>query len=292
MRAWQQQARVWLWPTVVLSSVGLGSCGGSASSRPHGATGGASPNSAGASGASTPGAGTGAGGVERPSGGTGNQLNDAGQGGASAGANPTANVGGAGGETSNAGAAGNGDCVDVCELHGEACCVPESCVSADASCVIDVFDDRVSTTYDYAVLEQKVATLSQTFSASISTADIVSSAADPFPSARIELHLSAAASSLHAAALEGGDLHPFRVSCGGERLFVGLVYKKEGAAALALPVLDVAREADDALVLRLGAWQSAWLFPSRTDDNLPARARLDRPELRSTLCLSSAPQEL
>lgn len=277
----------------------LGSCGGSATSHSPKASAGAanaSPSGAGAD-------GTGAGASDAGAGSAGeSQLGSAGTSAAAAGAASghggvgtagaaIANGAGAAGDGATAGAAGAGDCVDVCELRGEACCLPLSCVSADASCKLEVFDQQVSITHEYAPLEQLVATLPESFLASISTADVTSSAAEPFPSSRIELRLSAVASSQYGTALEGALLHPFRVSCAGKRLFVGLVYQQEGAAALALPVLHVARGDDDIIALRLGAWQSAWLFSGNAGD-VAARARLDAPELRATLCLNAAPEAL
>lgn len=297
MRAPHRRWRGWLWPMISLLTGTLGACGGSATSHPTKASAGAA--SAGRSGANA----AGDSGTNGASGGENNQLGGGvSAGGASAGIAGTGGAsgsaaggsitddGGAAGESTAAGAGGSNDCVDVCQLRGQACCVPVSCVTPDASCVLDVFEQQVAIQHEYASLEQAVAKLQETFLASVGTAEIVSSAAEPFPASRIELRLSAAASSQYGAALEAAVLHPFRVSCAGKRLFVGLVYQREGAAALELPVLHVARGADDAIVLRLGAWQSAWSFPNTGD--VAARARLDAPELRGALCLNAAPEAL
>jgi hypothetical protein len=193
--------------------------------------------------------------------------------------------GGAADGGSSAGAGGESNCVDVC-AHGPTCCVP-ACVTADARCVIDVFDTMLSSgIHGYTGLEETVASLSQSFLASVSTADIEWAGADPSAAARIEMRLSPAASELYAAALEGADLHAFRLSCDGEELFVGQVYMLEGAAALDTPVLHVARDADDKVILRLGAQQGAWALSAETP--LAARERLDHPQLRATLCLAGA----
>jgi hypothetical protein len=199
-----------------------------------------------------------------------------------AGATSTDGVAAEGGST--AGAGGESSCLDVCALHGPSCCVP-ACVTAEARCVIDIFDVRLSSgLYEYAELEQVVASLPQSFAVSLSTADIEWSAAEPPAAARIEMRLSPAASALYGAALEEATMRPFRISCEGQQLFVGQVYMFNGAAALQTPVLHVSREVDDAVILRLGAEQGAWLFPAP----LAARERLDHPQLRATLCLAGA----
>jgi len=286
-----------VWPTVGLLTGALGSCGGTATSHPQrGAAGSDTANAGkdGASDAGRTGAGTSGAAVGGQVGNTAGAggVNAAGGGGVNAAGAGGANTGeaGAAGDGSLAGAGGAGACVDVCQRYGEACCVPMSCVGEDASCVVDVFDQQISIKYEYADLEAAVAALPETFLASISTADITSSAAEPFPASRLELALSAASSSLYGTALEGAMMHPFRVSCAGQRLYVGLVYLLEGAAALDIPVLHVSRDAEDAIVMRLGAWQGAWGFPST--GNIASRARLDPPALRSTLCLNGAPKEL
>jgi hypothetical protein len=281
----QHPARAWLGAVVVLLLGALGSCGGTSISHRRDGTAGVAVAAAGTSGAETNGAGTSGGGADQ-----------AGKGGVGPGG---AGIGGAaqGGEAGDATVAGAGGapldgCVDVCELYGQACCTSSvRCVSADASCVVQVFDTRAMINYEYVALEELVASLPPLFLASVSTADIVSSAAEPSPTSRIELHLSAQASSAYGTALEGADLHPFRVSCAGQSLFVGQVYQPQGAAALKTPVLHVLRDADDAIVLRLGAWQGAWAFAGATGD-IAARERIDRSELRSTLCLAGALQPL
>jgi hypothetical protein len=192
---------------------------------------------------------------------------------------------------SSSGAGGDSHCVDVCALHGPSCCVP-TCVTADARCVIDVFDAKSpSNSYEYADLEERVASLPPTFVVSVSTADIEWAGADPPAAARIEMRLSPAASALYGAALEGAEMHPFRLSCDGQTLFVGQVYMFSGAAALQTPVLHVSRDVDDSVILQLGAQQGAWAF-SNPLAPLAARERLDHPQLRGTLCLAGALAEL
>jgi len=72
---------------------------------------------------------------------------------------------------------------------------------------------------------------------------------------------------------------------------VGVIYESYGAAAIDTPVLHVARDADDSVVLSLGAWQGAWLVSAPTA-NPEARERIDRPELRAVFCQRGALQEL
>ena len=100
------------------------------------------------------------------------------------------------------------------------------------------------------------------------------------------------ASSLYGAALEQPyPTHPFRVSCGGQSLFVGVIYYIGGAAALSTPVLHVARDANNLVVLRLGAYQGAWdILGSPGPPG--ARERIDRPELRAVFCQRGALREL
>lgn len=261
----------------------LGSCGGAARSTRHDESAGAAAASSG--GSSTAGSSA-AGGMGR----AGTAASSAGTPGASMGGASGIGTGGVaqGGAAdggSSAGAGGESHCVDVC-AHGPTCCVP-ACVTADARCVIDVFDTMLSSgIHEYGDLEQTVASLSQSFLASVSTADIVWAGAEPSAAGRIEMHLSPAASALYGAELEGADMHAFRLSCDGQSLFVGQVYMQNGAAALDTPVLHVARDVDDKVILRLGAQQGAWALSSTSP--LAARERLDRPELRATLCLAGA----
>jgi hypothetical protein len=207
-----------------------------------------------------------------------------------AGATGTGGVsdGGAANGGSTAGASG-GDCVDVCALYGPSCCVaPVACVSADARCVIEVFSTKLSNIpYQYADLEAAVAKVPQLFAVSVSTTDIDQARTDPPASARIELRLTPAASVRYGDALEDADRQPFRLSCDGQTLFLGVVYMLIGAAAIDAPVLHVARDVDDSIILRLGAQQGAWGLSSSTSP-LAARQRLDQPPLRATLCLAGA----
>ncbi len=64
---------------------------------------------------------------------------------------------------------------------------------------------------------------------------------------------------------------------------MGLLYLKEGAAAINAPVLHPSQAADGSLILQLGAWQGAWSFV--TAGTVEARERIDRPELREALCV-------
>lgn len=218
-------------------------------------------------------------------------ASNAGTGGASTGGASGMSTGGAaeGGATDGGSTAGAGGepCVDVCALNGPSCCVePAACVSADARCVIEVFGTRLSTIpYQYAQLEQVVAQLPQVFAASVTTADIDRASADAPASARFELRLTPAASALYGGALEDADRQPFRLSCDGHTLFLGLVYMLGGAAAIDTPVLHVSRDVDDSLMLRLGAQQGAWITSSGP---LAARQRIDQPQLRATLCLAGS----
>ena len=62
---------------------------------------------------------------------------------------------------------------------------------------------------------------------------------------------------------------------------------KLSAAALNTPVLHVDDVDHDALVLKLGAWQAAWLLKDAAGPE-ELRALIDRPELRATFCARSA----
>jgi hypothetical protein len=175
-------------------------------------------------------------------------------------------------------------CRDFCAPGTPACCSPElRCVEQVPSCRIDVLSERVGVAYDYAELEQKIASVSAEVLVTIADTDIDWAAADAPPAARIELHLSRTASKANVDALTGADSRPFRVTCDGQPLFVGVVYLIYGAAALQTPVLHVGDIENDALVLRLGAWQGAWLLPDAEGDP-QLRERLDRSELRATFC--------
>ena len=198
-----------------------------------------------------------------------------------------------GGQTGIGGGAqgGAGGCVDACELYGAQCCFERgACIEPGNSCVVEVLSASVGTIYDYAILEQTVATLPPDVLVSFTDADIDWAAADPSPAVRIQLTMTPEASALYGATLDGLESHAFRLSCDGQTLFVGVTYLVYGAAALATPVLHVARDAEDRVVLGLGAWQGAWVGFAAGD--LEAAARLDRPELRAVFCHRGALEEL
>jgi hypothetical protein len=151
------------------------------------------------------------------------------------------------------------------------------------SCRIDVFAEPVDVIYEYAELEAAISALSGAVAITIPLTDVERAAADAAPAARFEMTLSAEATAASAALTEA-FLHPFRVSCDDQELFVGVVYMWAGAAAIRTPVLH-AEESMDALVLRFGAWQGAWLLgPGDHEDKRALRERLDRPELRAVFC--------
>jgi hypothetical protein len=194
----------------------------------------------------------------------------------------------AAGDSSNDGgsAGGASGCIDVCALYGEACCVwSDPCLVPTSSCTFDVLAASVGTTYQYADLETKVATLPQDISVSFTDQDIAWAAAEPWPAGRIELHLTDDAASRYGTILDGAkDGRVFRVSCGGQSLFVGVFYIWYGQAALDTPVLHEARE-NGVLIVRLGAYEGAWMGMGTTSSAFSTlRERIDRSELRAAFC--------
>jgi hypothetical protein len=299
------------WLGVILMSA-LAACGGATTSERQHAIAGASPGiggratggsagpnpvvggsaTSGGSGGTHFAAGSSAGGTS-----TGGATN-ASTGGASAGGSSAGGGGGAseagGTSTGGAGASagGAGACLDVCSLYGAPCCVPAlGCVTPGGSCVIDVLAGGVDTTYEYADLEQKVAAMSPDVLLSMTDADFDWAAADPSASARFQLHMTPDASALHGSTLIlHYPTHPFRVSCGGQSLFLGVMYLWYGQAALDTPVMDAVRDADDSLSLYLGAWEGAWVGLGTGPAG--AKERIDRPELRAVFCQRGALKEL
>ena len=193
----------------------------------------------------------------------------------------------AGGSSYDGGSAGGASgCIDVCALYGEACCVwSDPCSVPTSGCTFDVLAASVGTTYQYADLETKVAALPQDISVSFTDQDIAWAAADPWPAGRIELHLTDDAASRYGTILDGArDGRVFRVSCGGQSLFVGVFYIWYGQAALDTPVLHEARE-NGVLIVRLGAYEGAWMGMGTTSSAFSTlRERIDRSELRASFC--------
>jgi hypothetical protein len=184
------------------------------------------------------------------------------------------------------------ECVDVCELYGPACCVwSEACVETGGNCVIDVLSGWVDTTYDYDTLEQRIAAKPQEVLASVTDADVASIAMERAPASRIEMQLTARASSMLGILFESAPRRPFRVSCGGQSLFLGVFYEVHGAAAIRTPVMHVSRDAANLVILRLGAWQGAWIGLGTAQD-VAARTRIDRTELRAVFCGRGVLREL
>jgi len=166
------------------------------------------------------------------------------------------------------------------------------CVKPGGSCVVDVLATRVDTTYEYADLESEIASMSQDILVSFTDTDIESMEAEPPAAARIKWHMTPEASARIGTTLDHWS-NPFRLSCNGTSLFVGVIYNVNGQAALKTPVMHVSRDTDNSLVLRVGAWQCAWLLPmmSYLEDPV-ARQRLDRPELRAVFCQRGVLKEL
>jgi hypothetical protein len=225
-----------------------------------------------------------------------------GPGGGSGGAPQSGGATAAGGSTNGgasaagsaaAGAAGAGGCLDVCSRYGGACCgwSGDSCVAAGQGCVFDLLSagSASSIFYQYADLEAKIAATPEDIIGSFTDADVDWAAMDSPPTARIELHLTAAASSRIGSLAPRGPW--FRVSCGGQRLFVGQLYLWQGAAAIDTPVMDMLLGADNYLACYLGAYEGAWQgVISRPNPDL--QLRIDRPELRAAFCQRGALREL
>jgi hypothetical protein len=217
----------------------------------------------------------------------GTNVGGNGVGGATGGASVNDGRTGGTGGTSAGGAGGEGgarSCIDVCELHGPACCTEGiDCVAAGTGCVIEILSARVDTIYEYAELEAEILTLPPDLQLSLTDADFTRAAFGPAPAARIGFVLSPEAEAAYGEMLESPPYrHPFRLSCDGQPLFVGITYDLIGAAAIGTPVLHPVRT-EEALELRLGAIQGAWLL-SDLNVEVEARERIDRPELRAALC--------
>jgi hypothetical protein len=165
------------------------------------------------------------------------------------------------------------------------------CVNSASTCVIDVLAGRAGTTYEYVDLEAKVAAMPQDVLISLKDSDFDWAAADPAPSARFQLHMTASAAARYGSTLISCDpTQPFRVSCGGNSLFVGVMYIWYGQAALDTPVMDAIFDAKNELSLYLGAWEGAWLGLGARPVEL--KERIDRPELRAMFCHRGALKQL
>lgn len=279
-----------------LACTGFVACGGSSKSKGAASTGGTGNAGTGGSGAGRGGsAGSGQSGSSSAASGSAGVSGVTGGGaGDAAGGAGAESSGGTGGSAAGPAAAGEGgahagqssggaghDCRDSCEV-APACCSDElRCVESAPSCRIDVLVEEVDVIYEYADLLTEIASLTGEVELSVPLTDVVRAAADPPPAARFEMTLGSE-TSIELAALLSMDRHPFRMSCIGEELFVGVVYMLEGAAAIRTPVLHVDEADGGALVLRLGALQGAWLFGDAVDAEYSER--IERTELRAGFC--------
>lgn len=282
-------------------------CGGSSGSRRSGASGAAS-GAAGrgdSAGASTGGRAASAGGNTAGSAGTGaasgGSIGDA-TGGVSgaatagvsqgaAGSGGVAASGGAGAGADNAGEqsggadnGGSNACLNLCKEDTPACCTPGlECVRAVPRCRIDILEGNVDLTSKYADIAPQIEPLFGDVLLSIPDEAVALAAADPSPAARFEFTLSERGTELYAAALKTLYTQPFRLSCDDETLFVGLIYNRNGAAALSFPVLHIEQTEGGPVRLLLGATLGEWTglhgFSAEED-----KQRIDRTELRATFC--------
>jgi hypothetical protein len=270
MRTSKRQTGTWYCAMFVFLTTSVGSCSRNVETEQQSTTGGASLGTGGSS----------IGGTSAGSMSAGGSSAD-GTGGTSTGGSPASAAGGTGG------------CIDVCGLYGPPCCVwSEGCIEPGGSCVVDLLSVHTDTSlaYEYADLEQKIASGQPEVVTSFTDADIAWAAADPPSASRIEMHMTLEASSRQGTVMENKGGY-FRFSCGGQSLFVGVIYNIMGAAALNTPVLYVDRDAENLVVLRLGAWQGAW-WGSASMEDPRARERIDRPEIRAVFCQRGALREL
>jgi hypothetical protein len=119
--------------------------------------------------------------------------------------------------------------------------------------------------------------------AAISESDIVKYRVSEKPSGRVELLLTAQASSRIARKREGMykdvcEEGLFTVTLNGKSLFRGQCYTWMGAAALRYPVMHIDLKDDGTVALRIGAQQGQWMGMQATDG--AAIERIDPPELR------------
>ena len=279
----------------------FGACGGSSKSKRTPATGGTGAagaggssvaNGAGESGASGAGAepggavgGTmsGAAGVTNGAGGQSGSGGAVANGGTSGAGGATGGATGDGGASAGESSGGaGGSCQDLCSKSAPACCTQAlRCVERVPRCRIDVLAGDVGVIYEYPDLQAEIGTLSGEVEFTIPLGMVERAAADPPPAARFELTLAAEATTI-LAGFTNLAVQPFRLSCDEQELFVGVVYLREGAAAIRTPVLHVEQGDDGTFVLRLGAWQGAWSISGGGAAEL--RERLDRAELRAELC--------
>ena len=187
-----------------------------------------------------------------------------------------------------------GRCMAACERHGAPCCfLSGACRQSAGGCAIEILEATVGTLYEYAALEREVAALPQDVMAAFADTDVAWAAADPSP-ARIALALTSQAAERYPVSPELAWNHPFRLSCNGEVLLLGVTYPAFGAAALKTPVLHAHTHAEGHVVLALGAWQGAWYGAAQGSAELTAEltGRLDRPELREAFCARGVLEEL
>ena len=300
----------------------FGACGGVSKSKRANATGGTAAVGAGTAGATaesgTGGAAAGTGSAAAGTGGdVGGTFGEAGSSGVGSGAagatNGAGGLAGAAGAVANGGASGAGaalggeagegaasagessggagrDCENLCGEAAPACCTEElRCVERIPRCRIDVLAGDVGVIYEYSDLQAEIGTLSGAVEFMVPLGLVERAAADPPPAARFQLTLDPEAST-ELAALAGVNAQPFRLSCDEQELFVGVVYLEGGAAAIRTPVLHVKQAEDGPLVLRLGAWQGAWILSGGGAAEL--RERLDRTELRAELCARGLLEEI
>jgi hypothetical protein len=103
------------------------------------------------------------------------------------------------------------------------------------------------------------------------------------PSGRVELQLTAEASSRIARKREGiykdvCEEGLFTITLDGKSLYRGQCYLRIGAAALRYPVMHIESGNDGTMALRIGSYQGVWAGMQAPDSS--AIERIDPPQLR------------
>jgi hypothetical protein len=146
--------------------------------------------------------------------------------------------------------------------------------------MIHFFDEHLTTTYDYAKLENATQHLHvDDAKVAISEEDVATYRVGAMPSTRIQLDLTAEAAKRWGPSLRAmTDNQPFLVTLDGKLLYAGVVYLMYGAAALDIPVVHIPGPFDketEPFELKIGANQGAWMGWGKGDAE-----RIDRQEMR------------